>query len=77
MPSSFLGRLLKITLLVKVVKQIKVYGGLWLHECVVALIKLLLNCFLISIGSDSEHLAPEAVILTVGETEDVGWSYKG
>ena len=49
----------------------QVHSSLGLHERIVALIKLMFNSFLISIRCDSKHFSPEAVILAVGETEDV------
>jgi hypothetical protein len=67
---------LEVTLFVKVVQQVKVHGRLGLHKGIVALIELLFNSLVISIGSDGKHLSPEAIILTVRETEYVVLSYQ-
>ena len=62
----------EIRLLVQVLKHVvQVHGPLGLHESIVTFIKLLFNSFLISIWSYSEHFSPNAVVLAVGETEDV------
>lgn len=60
----------------KVIEQVEVHGRLGLHEGIVALIELLFNSLVISVGSDGKHLSPEAIILTVRETEYVVLSYQ-
>jgi len=61
---------------VKVVEEVKVDRLLGLHEGIVALIKLMVEGLVVSVGSDCQHLSPKTVILAVGETEDVVRSYK-
>ncbi len=60
----------------KVIEQVEVHGRLGLHKGIVALIELLFNSLVISIGSDGKHLSPKAIILTVRETEYVVLSYQ-
>ena len=39
---------------------------------VMALVKLVLKRLLVAVGGDRHHLPPQAVVLAVGEPEDVG-----
>ena len=55
----------------EIVEQVKVNRWLRFYERVVALIELLLNSLVVSVGSDREHLSPQAIVLAVRETEDV------
>ena len=64
-----------ITSLVEMLQEVEVDGSLRLNVRVVALIELLLDCFLISVGCDREHLPPQTIVLTVRETEHVVFAY--
>ena len=63
--------MLEVALLVKVVEEVEVDGLLGLHKSVVALVKLMIDGLVVSVGGDRQHLSPQTVILAVGETEDV------
>jgi len=56
---------------VKVVKEIEVNRGLGLDKSVVALVKLVVNSFVVSVGGNGKHLSPKAIILAVRETKNV------
>lgn len=59
----------------KIAEEIEIDWGLGLHESVVALIELVLQALLVAVRGDSEHLSPQAVVLTVREPEYIRGAY--
>lgn len=73
---SFVGGSGEVSLLMEVGEEVvEEHGALGLKEGVVALVELVLDGLLVAVGSDGEHLSPQAVVLAVGEPEDVVGTY--